>query len=84
MCLLRAVPSFVDDGKHIPLKPGAAVYSIPVSARSNIIPVAWGPKIAFQPAVSWHLLGDHKASFPHAFLQSHWNNGSLHCRALFH
>ena len=51
-------------------------------AWSYVVPVAGGPKIAFNPAVSWDVLRDDKASLFHSLLQSCRYDGSLNSRTL--
>ena len=84
MCLLRPVASFIDDGKHFLFKACAAIYTIPMSARFDIVSIARRAKVAFDPAVCWHILWNDESSLLHAFPQSCWNNRLLNHGTLFH
>jgi len=47
--------------EHLALKAVAAVYSIPVAARANVIAVAWGSHASLHPAVWGNFLGNDEA-----------------------
>ena len=79
MCFLGAVFALIDDAEHVLFKSSAAIDPVPMSTRSNIVPIPGWPKVALQIAMSRDVLRNDKSSFLHPLLKGCWYNVCLHC-----